>query len=155
MTSVSISILLVPAVMAAATSVAAATGGRQGDAASITCRVETRMRDVTLLTQALRDTGAKVTLDQDNPVAVWDTARCSFQRGADGNWSAHFTGNVTEEQAVDLVKSIDVAYGRQVQQAVLLRIRDRAPSCGLRLESETVARDASVQLVFAVDGGDA
>ena len=35
---------------------------------------------------------------------------------------------------------------------MLERLRERAPAAGLRLESETVAEDASVRLVFAVEG---
>jgi hypothetical protein len=43
---------------------------------------------------------------------------------------------VDEERAVEIVRAVDAAYGRQVQRAVLDRLRERAPAAGLRLESE-------------------
>ena len=56
-----------------------------------------------------------------------------------------------QDRAVDVVRAVDVAYGRQVQRAVLDRLRTEAPASGLRLESEEVTADASVRLVFAVE----
>jgi hypothetical protein len=106
----------------------------------------------TLLAAALRETNAVVTADRQEIVAVWDRAQASFRRGQDGVWSAHLTGDVDEHGAVEIVRAIDAGYGRQVQRAVLKRLRERAPAAGLRLESETVAEDSSVRMVFAVEG---
>ncbi|TCB90986.1 hypothetical protein E0H26_26215 [Micromonospora zingiberis] len=147
----SISLVLLPlavAAVAAAQGVSAARD-RQG---RMVCQVQTRMRDETLLAAALHDTAAVVSVDRDAITADWTGVRASFQRGADGIWSAHFTGEVDEEQAVEVVRAVDAAYGRQVQQAVLERLRQQAPAAGLRLESEQVTEDASVRLVFAVEG---
>jgi hypothetical protein len=144
----SVSLLLVPLAMAGAAAVQAAAG-RKADG-RLVCQVQTRMRDVTLLESALRDTGATVTTSGDTLSATWAQSAATFTRGADGIWAAHVTG-VDQAGAVELMTTVDGAYGRRVQQAVLERLRDQAPAAGLRLESESVERDASVRLVFEVE----
>ncbi|MGC4805140.1 hypothetical protein [Micromonospora sp. DT233] len=148
----SISLILVP--LAMATVAAATAAGRRDDAGRVVCQVQTRMRDETLLAAALRDTGAAVAAGTDEITADWAGVRAEFRRGPDGIWAAHLRGDVDEERAVEIVRSVDAAYGRQVQGAVLQRLRAQAPAAGLRLESEEVTEDASVRLVFAVGEGD-
>jgi hypothetical protein len=148
---VSVSLLLVPLAMAGAAAVQAAAG-RKADGRLI-CQVQTRMRDVTLLQAALTDTGATVATGGtgDSLTASWEPETvAAFARDAEGIWSAHVTG-VDQEGAVQLMTTVDAAYGRRVQQAVLERLRDQAPAAGLRLESESVEQDASVRLVFEVE----
>jgi hypothetical protein len=139
--------LLVPLAMAGAAAFKAAADRR----ADGVCRVATRMRDASMLGDALRDTGADVRLADDSVTARWtDGVTATFAREADGLWSAHFSGT-GETGAVEKVSSVDAAYGRQVQRAVLERLRGQAPAAGLRLESESVGEDASVRLVFEVE----
>lgn len=142
------SLLLVPLAMAGVAAVQAAADRR----ADGVCQVRTRMRDADLLAAALRDTGATVTLSADAATlaVVWPGATATFGRDAEGIWGAHFDG-VGRERAVELVTAVDTAYGRRVQQAVLERLRDRAPAAGLRLESESVDDNAGVRLVFEVE----
>lgn len=151
----SVSLILVPLAVAA---VSAAHGMRSGsqhvanDQNQVVCQVQTRMRDATLLAAALRGTGAEVTEGDAEIVAGWKGVRARFTRNQDEIWEAHFTGDVDEARAVDIVRAVDAGYGLQVQRAVLERLRDRAPAAGLRLESESVAADRSVRLTFAVEG---
>jgi hypothetical protein len=147
----SVSLLLVPLAVATVAAVRGATAGRDGDG-RIVCQVQTRMRDQALLAAALTDTRAVVTTAANEIVADWQGVRASFRRDPDGIWLAHFTGEVDEDRAVGIVRAVDAAYGRQVQRAVLDRLRERAPAAGLRLESEQVTEDAAVRLVFAVEG---
>ncbi|GGN76550.1 hypothetical protein GCM10010112_48830 [Actinoplanes lobatus] len=143
----SVSLLLVPLAMAGAAAIQARAAG-QSDGV---CDVRTRMRDVTLLGEALRDTGATVVTSGETLTAVWGETKASatFTRDAEGIWGAHFTG-IQQDRAVELVTAVDEAYGRRVQRAVLERLRDQAPAAGLRLESESVTDDA-VRLVFEVE----
>jgi hypothetical protein len=147
----SVSLILVPLAVAA---VSAAHGMRSGrdHLNQVVCQVQTRMRDASLLAAALRGTGAEVTEGGEEIVARWRGAQARFTRTEDGIWAAHFTGDVDEARAVDIVHAIDAGYGLQVQRAVLERLRERAPAAGLRLESESVAADSSVRLTFAVEG---
>ncbi|GLW28503.1 hypothetical protein [Actinoplanes regularis] len=145
----SVSLLLVPLALAGVAAVQARAERRQDGMTVV--RVGTRMRDVTLLADALRDTGATVTSSSGSALtAAWDEQLLAFSRDAEGIWSAHASG-MPAERAIELVTAVDAAYGRRVQQAVLERIRDRAPTAGLRLESESVQDDASVRLVFEVE----
>ncbi|WP_239168591.1 hypothetical protein [Paractinoplanes deccanensis] len=141
------SLILVPLALAGAAA-AQAVAERRADGRSV--RVQTRMRDVTLLAGALRDLGAAVTDGAGTVVASWDGSTATFSRGADGIWAAHVAG-VDERAAIDLVTAVDGAYGRRVQHAVLERLRAQAPAAGLRLQSESVTADAGVRLVFEVE----
>lgn len=148
----SVSLILVPLAVAAVAAVQGAQGGRDAEGRTI-CEVRTRMRDAELLSAALRSKGATVsTGDTGSLQATWENVRAVFQRGPDDVWSAHFSGDVDEQRAVDIVQAVDAEYGREVQAAVLRRLRERAPAAGLRLESETVGDDQSVRLVFQVEG---
>ncbi|MER7008746.1 hypothetical protein ABT297_37685 [Dactylosporangium sp. NPDC000555] len=142
----SVSLLLIPLAIAAA----AARAGLTKGADTSVCTVETRMRDAELLAAALRDTRAAVTPDGADLVADWAGVRARFGRDERHIWSAHFTGDVDEPRAVEIVRAVDAAYGRQVQRAVLARLTERAPAAGLRLESRSVT-PAAVRLVFAVE----
>lgn len=144
----SISIILLPVAMAGVAAVTS-LAGRSDDATVV--QVQTRMRDESLLRAALAQTGAVTESVPGGLVARWDGVTARFERGEDGVWSAHFMGAVDRDRAVEIVQAVDAAYGRQVQQAVLARLRDRAPAAGLRLESESVLADDAVRLVFAVE----
>ncbi|MGC5031765.1 hypothetical protein [Micromonospora sp. DT229] len=147
----SISLVLLPLAVAAVAAAQGVSASRDGQG-RVVCQVQTRMRDENLLAAALQDTAAVVGVDGEVITADWAGVRARFQRGTDGIWSAHFAGEVDEQRAVEVVQAIDVAYGRQVQRAVLERLRQQAPAAGLRLESEQVVEDDSVRLVFAVQG---
>jgi len=145
----SVSLVLVPVAFAA---IAAWQASRPEQAATETGvlvqHVQTRMRDEHLLTVALSDTGALVARSDDELVADWSDVRACFSRGEDGIWKVDFTGAVDAEQAASIVTAVDTAYGLQVQRTVLARLRERAPSAGMAVESEMVEADQSVTLVL-------
>jgi|GEM_PF-1324574 hypothetical protein len=149
----SVSLLLVPVALAAATTTVAGLASGRDSTGRTVCRVQTRMRDENLLAAALRETGAAVTVQTDEIEVAWHGVQATFRRGQDGVWTASFTGDVDENRAMEIVRAVDAGYGRQVQRAVLERLRERAPAAGLRLESEHVTEDEAVRLVFAVRQG--
>lgn len=110
--------------------------------------VQTRMRDEGLLAAALTDTRAAVTRSSDGLLADWQGVHAEFRRDPQGIWQVDLTGDVDQDKAAGIVVAIDQAYGRQVQQAVLARLRERAPSAGMAVASETVEDDDSVTLVL-------
>ncbi|MCC9195320.1 hypothetical protein QNO08_03095 [Arthrobacter sp. zg-Y820] len=147
----SISLLLVP--MAIAAVGAFKIGRTETDAqGQRMCQVQTRMRDAGLLAAALADTNATVSPAADTITADWLGVRAVFHRNEQGIWQVDFTGDIDEKRAADIVAAIDLAYGRQVQQAVLARLREKAPSAGMTVASETVEDDDSVTLVLNVEG---
>jgi hypothetical protein len=150
----SISIVLLPLAIAAVT-VARERMERREEEGRIVCRVGTRMRDRELLAHALADTGASVAVsaEGDSLLITWPDVTARFDRDAEGIWNAHFAGDIDEARARELVGQVDVAYGRQVQAAVLDRLRERAPAAGLRLDAERLEEDDSVTLVLTVEQG--
>lgn len=161
----SVSILLIPAIIAAAAgSAGAGTAGaltalaaRGGTGGAHALSVSTRMRDVGLLCAALGDLGAVVhTQDTDVVRATIADLSVDLGRGADGVWSAHIDARrtIAVEEANSLMLALDGAYAARVQQAVAERIRQNAGSAGFDLVSEQVDEDRSVRMVLQVrDGG--
>ncbi|GAA1980092.1 hypothetical protein GCM10009817_20960 [Terrabacter lapilli] len=145
----SISIVLLPLAVAAVSAWQASHQDTDAEGRTV-CQVQTRMKDQELLGAALRDTQADVSASTDKLVARWQGVEAEFRRDAQGIWQANFTGNVDVGGAAAIVAAVDAAYGRQVQQAVLAKLRDRAPAAGMFVASETVEDDDSVTLVLDV-----
>lgn len=146
----SVSIVLVPLAIAGISAWKATR--KEVDAQGRTiCHVQTRMKDQGLLAAALRETRADVDVAADRLMARWQGVDAEFRRDDQGIWQANFTGDVDVERASSIVAAIDVAYGRQVQQAVLAKLRERAPAAGMSVASETVETDSSVTLVLNVE----
>ena len=157
----SVSVLLIPAAIAAVATVNAALEGRAKNRTSDTVpevaavpqvQVQTRMRDLNLLQAALEDTQAKVSRVTEASLEVdWADVAAVFERDADGIWQVHFSGeDVDRRRAAEIVQAIDAAYARQVQHAVVQKLRERAHTAGLQLASETVEEDQSVTMVLNV-----
>lgn len=148
----SVSIVLVPLAIAAIGAWQASRKETDSHGRTV-CHVRTRMRDESLLAAALADTRANVTRTSDVIVGTWQGVQAEFRRDTQGVWQVDFTGDVDQARASAIVVAIDQAYGRQVQQAVLARLRERAPTAGMTVASETVEDDNSVTLVLSVGRG--
>jgi hypothetical protein len=145
---VSIEIVLVPIAVAAFSAWQA--NRRTSDDGRELVVVSTRMKDAGLLAHALGDLQAEVEVGPGVVTASWPSLQARFTQGADAVWTAHFVGEVTSATATDVVRDLDRAYGLRVQQAVLERVRARAPEAGMSVESETVGEDRTVTLVLNV-----
>lgn len=143
----SIEIVLIPLALAA---ISAYQASKAEEAGQQVVAVQTRMKNEHLLEAALADTGA--TVDREDAVihVEWGSTQARFTKDANGIWGVHFDGSTSLEEATALVQRVDVAYGRQVQQEVLARLRQRAPEAGMTVESETVEDDDSVTLTLTV-----
>ena len=145
----SIEIVLLPLAIAA---VSAWQAKRDADEAGRqVVSVGTRMRNEEILQAAIADSGATVTRDESGIVADWGSSQARFTRNVDGIWAVHLAGDTDLDEATALVRTIDAAYGRRVQQEVLSRLRQRAPEVGMTVESETVEDDESVTLTLNVN----
>jgi hypothetical protein len=148
----SIEIVLIPLAIAAVS----AWQAKRADTTTapngvLVCEVSTRMKDAHLLQRALQDTGAIVQVDGSDLTATWADVAARFTRDQQGVWSAHITGSVDEQRAIGIVTAIDQAYGRQVQSAVVARIRAHASESGLTLKSESVAENRTVTMVLEIN----
>ncbi|WP_395639423.1 hypothetical protein [Pseudolysinimonas sp.] len=165
----SVSIILIPAAIAAIASAAAggaATAGvgagiagvissMRGGGQSEVLQVRTRMKDRGLLAQALGDLGAVDVEVGDEVAATVDGVKLLMQASPEGIWAANFTAvkgapEVTTRVATELAERLDAAYAARVQTAVAERIREKATDAGLELVSETVDDDQSVTMTLNV-----
>lgn len=148
----SIEIVLIPLALAAvsawkASRSEALPNGQQA------VQVGSRMRDQRLLAQALADTGAITARTETTLSATWSEVLAEFTRDEQGIWSARMTGDVDEARAIDIIAAVDQAYGRQVQQALLRTLRERASSAGMTIEDEQIDSEQTVTLTLAVQAG--
>lgn len=144
----SIAILLVPAALAAGAAVRAAMA--DDDAPDHTVAVRSRMKHRHLLHEALSAQGAEVTERDAALVAAWQGVTVAFTPHASGAMLAHVEGDGYDlARAQDLILAVDAAYAEIVQRELCRRVRERAGSIGMTVESEQVNPDRSVTLVLA------
>jgi hypothetical protein len=166
----SVSIILIPAAIAAIAGMAAGGAGAAGVGVGIagairsitggagqpaTMQVRTRMKDRGLLSDALKDLGAVDVEVGDEVAATIDGIKLVMQSTPEGIWAANFTSKdrkkeVTTAEATKLAERLDTAYAARVQTAVATRIREKAGDAGLDLVSETVQEDDSITLTLNV-----
>lgn len=172
----SVTMLLVPAALAAATvagtagtaGVLSMLGGERargeidrdrevGDATAAPRPVEvrTRMKDPTLLADALRALGATgVESVEGDILAEVDGIALRLSRTPDEVWQIHAErvdgSELAEADAVALAERLDAAYAAEVQRAVAARIRARADAAGFELSSETRDDDDTLTMVLTV-----
>ena len=174
----SISLLLIPAALAAAAAVGTAgvagaasmvagaredtdgavgmVAGARGDGGGPTpVSVRTRMKDPDLLAAALADLGATSVAWQEGALrGVVDGMEIEMARSDDGVWGAHLRSvdghEVAEADAAALIGRLDAAYAAHVQRTVAERIRSRAGTAGFELVSETRDDADTLTMVLAV-----
>lgn len=159
----SVTLILLPLALAAA----AAAGGVGALGAAVTARgtkpaesapeirVRTRMKDSTLLTDALVNLGA-TTIDvaRSRVTAKVGAVVLTMTLTEDAVWEAHVEGvDVTVASAIELLQQLDSEYAALVQQAVAEKIRARAAGAGFELVSETRESDNTVTMVLTVRAG--
>jgi hypothetical protein len=117
--------------------------------------VRTRMKDSTLLSDALGNLGASgITVSGSKVTADVDGVALTMTLTDDGVWEAHVEGQdgreVTVASASELLRQLDGAYAAMVQRAVAEKIRQRAETSGFDLVSETREADDTVTMVLNV-----
>jgi hypothetical protein len=161
----SVTVVLLPVLIASALS---ATGGiagvagaahailKEGTSGKATIAVRTRMKDRTLLGRSLLAQGA-TDLESNSRGLSATIQGLSIEMTVDkeGIWQAHLTsldGTEPSPKVVSsLISAIDANYALQVQEAVAERIRERAADSGLDLVSETYDdEDASITMLLTV-----
>jgi hypothetical protein len=159
----SVTLVLLPIALAAAAAaggvgvlgaaVTAKSGNGSGPAEEI--RVRTRMKDSTLLADALTNLGASaINVSRSRVTAELDGVSLTMTLTDDGVWEAHVEGRggneVTVQSATELLQRLDGEYAAMVQRAVAEKIRARAESSGFDLVSETREADDTVTMVLNV-----
>lgn len=163
----SVTLVLLPIALAAAAAAggvgalgAVATAKSDASAAARPApeiRVRTRMKDSTLLADALASLGATgVDVSRSRVTAEIDGVALTMTLTDDAVWEAHVESDsreVTVASATDLLQRLDAAYAAGVQHAVAEKIRLRALDAGFDLVSETRETDDTVTMVLNVRTG--
>ena len=147
----SLEIILIPLAIALITKVQSNANEDNPNAAAHQVAVETRMKNLELLQNAMRNIGCTTAMQENEIVASLNSLNFNFKKNSQGIWAATFVAGTTLEAAEQIIAQIDKAYGIEVQAEVLRKIKERAPQSGMTLESETINEDSSVTLVLAVN----
>jgi hypothetical protein len=147
----SLEIILIPLAIALITKAQSKAKEDNPNTASHQVAVETRMKNLELLQNAMRNIGCITTMQENEIAASLNSLNFTFKKNSQGIWAATFVAGTTLEAAEQVIGQIDKAYGIEVQAEVLRKIKERAPQSGMTLESETINEDSSVTLVLAVN----
>jgi hypothetical protein len=147
---VSLEIILIPLAIGAVSAINAARD-RKRDQSATSVHVQTRMKDESLLLATLTEHGALVDmLEKGLNVSGFQGLDFILRQGSDGLWSAIFPNETNQEQAVEVIRTLDAVYGLAVQTMVIKKLKERAQAHGMTIDSETVQDDASVTFVMTV-----
>jgi hypothetical protein len=169
----SVSLILIPAALAAATVIGAtgtagilslgdtedeeagASTAERGESGPRPLAVRTRMKDPDLLRMALAALDATDVRGEAGVLsALVDGLEVTLSRTPEDVWAAHVARadglEITDAAATGLIERLDSAYAREVQRAVAERIRSRADAAGFELVSETREDDETVTMVLNV-----
>lgn len=147
----SLEIILVPMAIALITKANSKATEKDTNLSSHQVAVETRMKNSTLLNNAMRNIGCTTSYSKSEISASLNSLNFTFTQNPDGIWKANFAASTTVQAAEQIISQIDTAYGIEVQAEVLRKIKERAPQTGMTLESETINEDSSVTVVLAVN----
>jgi len=147
----SLEIILIPLAIALITKAHSKANEDNPNAPSHQVAVETRMKNLELLQNAMRNIGCTTSIQESEISASLNSLNFTFKKNSQGIWAATFEAGTTFEAAEQIIGQIDKAYGIEVQTEVLRKIKERAPQSGMTLESETINEDSSVTLVLAVN----
>lgn len=147
----SLEIILIPMAIALITAAKATANENVPNASAHQVSVETRMKNVDLLVNAMKNAGCTVTTTPNEIAGNFNSILFTFKRDQLGIWNATFIAGTTLQAATQIIQAIDKAYGLEVQSEILRKIKERAPQNGMTLESETVNADSSISLVLAVN----
>ena len=147
----SLEIILIPMAIALITKAHSKANENTPIASSHQVNVETRMKNLELLQNAMRNIGCTTTMQENEIAASLNSIYFTFKKNSEGIWTAGFVAGTSVDVAEQIISQIDKAYGIEVQAEVLRKIKERAPQSGMTLESETINEDASVTLVLAVN----
>ncbi|WP_084500467.1 DUF2997 domain-containing protein [Actinomyces slackii] len=115
--------------------------------------VQTRMSDPALLAGALRSLGLNCHWETSNNLRVSTRHRSAIlaRDNSSGVWVARFAEGWALDEAQSFIADLDHAYGLQVQDSVLRKLRARAPELGMRVEEQTRGHEQHVTLVLTDD----
>lgn len=100
--------------------------------------LSSRMRDEKLLRSAVDSLGEVFGTKDGAIFASAEGRAVVFTRADDGTFDVHLERALALEEAQDVVRRLDVAYGLCVQQQVYERVTAHASEFGLELESERI-----------------
>lgn len=113
-------------------------------------RIDTNMKDESILERALKNYGCDVMLDNESFQSSLGDVQLAFQKQEDGTLSSIFSENVSTDDATEFLKEIQKEYTHIVQKDTYEKLMQRAEQEGLQLETETTNEDETIVLTFQV-----
>jgi hypothetical protein len=114
-------------------------------------RVETRMKNESMVAIAMERIGYKVERDGGSLVGKSGASALTMSRNAEGLWVGQFSAEKSEEQAVQVLNNLDVEYGKLVQSALIKRLEERLPESNLQMVQQVTNQDQSITVMLTVN----
>lgn len=153
----SLSVILIPIAIAGATTVLSSknysvhieTELPSIDENEIYYKLDTKIKDETLLQETLRNYGSETSVVNEHVESVIGDVQITFYKEENETFSAIFHEEIDLTDAEEFVENIFEEYTRVVQQKTYEKLMDRAKEEGLIFESENREED-SIVLTFQV-----
>ncbi|MBC5635672.1 hypothetical protein H8S33_02420 [Ornithinibacillus sp. BX22] len=145
----SLSVVLVPLALAAANS-AVSFAIKDKVEEGVLYRIETNMKDESILAEALKGFGCQVELNEQTFHSTIGEIQMAFQQQEDGTFSGIFNESVSTDEATEFLQDVQKEYIRIVQKQTYEKLMARAKAEGLVLEQESTNEDDSIVLTFQV-----
>lgn len=114
-------------------------------------RVETRMKNQAMVAEALENIGYSVVADDGTLIGSMGDSTLRMSRNADGLWVGQFSADRSEEEAIETLTSLDIAYGKLVQLALIRRLEQRLPFSNMQLVNQVTNLDESITVTLEVN----
>ena|SRR5690625_586435 len=144
----SLSITLVPIAIAASSVVSYALQEKIEEGTYY--KIDTKIKDETILKEALENYGCKVSLDGENLESTLGDVEIMFQKQENSTISALVHEDVELGDADQFVQNIYGEYTRVIQHQTYEKLVERAQNEGLFLESENRNEEDTIVLTFQV-----
>jgi hypothetical protein len=144
---------LVPLALAAGVAVAAVRR-RSGTRRESILAVDTRLRDESLLVEALRRCGSYTGAIEAAQHGVIGGTEIALSPAADGTWSALFEGSVPAETAQSATLTLDAAYCAVLAERLTDELRDRAQALGLSVSEPRPGPDGGRVVSITAGSGE-
>lgn len=114
-------------------------------------RVETRMKNETMVAEAMERLGYEVERSDASLRGTAGESALTMSRNAEGLWVGQFSAEKSQEDAVQVLTALDAEYGKLVQAALIKRLEERLPESNMKMVQQVRNEDQSITVMLTVN----
>lgn len=151
----SIEVVLIPVAIALTKEIAEHVSKRLETKGQVSYMIiETRMKDETLLSQALEEWSCSFReVESIDSFELGKENEVAFLVDEEGCYSLVLPGSANREAFTEWVEKVERSYNHYLQQSVYRNLIERAKEQGMILETEEILEDNSIQVTYILNEG--